>query len=152
MSAWLPDGFQHPTRVDLSTGHHLRPMGPADTEIDFPAVMGSRERLWARYGEPWGWPPAHMTPEMDRDDLQHHEDEINAHESFLYGVFDADETELFGCIYIDPPRSEAVQAESSWWVVDKMVGSDLERELNAFVPGWLGYAWGLERVDYSLNG
>ena len=152
MSAWPPDGFEHPLRVELASGHHLRPMGPADTEIDFPAVMGSRERLWARYGEAWGWPPAHMTPEMDRDDLQHHEDEINAHESFLYGAFDEAETELFGCVYIDPPRSEAVQAESSWWVVDKCVDSELARALDAFVPAWLRDVWGLERVDFSLNG
>jgi hypothetical protein len=42
---WLPDGFAHPEREDLSTGHHLRPIRASDTGIDFPAVMGSRERL-----------------------------------------------------------------------------------------------------------
>jgi len=31
--------------------------------------MGSRERLWARYGEAWGWPPPTMTYEHDREDL-----------------------------------------------------------------------------------
>lgn len=30
--------------------------------------MGSRERLWEKYGEAWGWPPAHMTLEADHDD------------------------------------------------------------------------------------
>jgi len=143
-------GFEHPLRVDLPTGHHLRPMGPADTEIDFPAVMGSRERLWAKYGEAWGWPPAHMTPEMDRDDLQHHEDEIATGASYLYGAFDEEETELFGCVYIDPPRSEDFDAESSWWVVDKEAGGPLEQALNEFIPRWLGETWGLQRVDYSL--
>jgi hypothetical protein len=54
---WLPEDFDHPLRVDLPTGHHLRPMGAADTAIDFPAVMGSRERLWRIYGEAWGWRP-----------------------------------------------------------------------------------------------
>ncbi|HVI35994.1 MAG TPA: hypothetical protein VM684_07185 [Gaiellales bacterium] len=37
--AWLPEDFQHPTRVELRTGQHLRPMAATDTEIDFPAVM-----------------------------------------------------------------------------------------------------------------
>jgi hypothetical protein len=45
---WLPADWQHPTLVELSTGHHLRPIHPDDTELDLPAVMGSRDRLWAR--------------------------------------------------------------------------------------------------------
>ena len=110
---WLPDDFEHPLRADLPTGQHLRPMGAADTEIDFPAVMGSRERLWSIYGKAWGWPPAHMTLEQDRDDLAHHEREIAAHESFLYGLFEDDEAELLGCLYVDPPRSRARPAPRS---------------------------------------
>ena len=43
--AWLPAGFVHPTRVELSSGHHLRPISADDVGIDYPAVMGSRERL-----------------------------------------------------------------------------------------------------------
>ena len=113
-------------------------MGAADTEIDYPAVMGSRERLWSIYGDAWGWPPAHMTPEQDRDDLAHHEREIAAHESFLYGLFEDDEAELLGCVYIDPPEKAGdVGAEVSWWVVDRLVGSDVERALDASVPRWL---------------
>ena len=56
--AWLPDDFVHPVHVPLSTGHHLRPINATDTELDLPAVMGSRDRLWSIYGEAWGWPPA----------------------------------------------------------------------------------------------
>lgn len=43
--------------------------------------MGSRESLWTRYGEPWGWPPDTMTFEQDREDLARHEREIAAHEA-----------------------------------------------------------------------
>ncbi len=75
-TTWLPDGWAHPTRVELSTGHHLRPIRATDVDLDMLAVMGSRERLWSIYGEAWGWPPAHMTAEQDREDLAHHEAEI----------------------------------------------------------------------------
>ena len=102
--AWLPDGFVTPGRLDLPTGHHLRPIREADIDIDYPAVMGSRERLWARYGEAWGWPPATMTYEADREDLARHEREIEAHETFNYALLDEAETELLGCVYIDPPE------------------------------------------------
>ena len=54
---WLRLTFAHPARLDLSSGHHLRPIRAADAEIDLPAVLGSRERLWAKYGAAWGWPP-----------------------------------------------------------------------------------------------
>jgi hypothetical protein len=146
--AWLPEDFDHPTRVELPTGQHLRPMGAADTEIDHPAVMGSRERLWSIYGDAWGWPPASMTVEQDRDDLAHHEREIAAHESFLYGLFEDDEAELLGCVYIDPPTKKGdVGAEVSWWVVDRLVGGDVERGLDALVPRWLA-GWPIARPRY----
>ncbi len=148
---WLPQGFSHPERVDLATGHHLRPIRAADVEIDFPAVMGSRERLWAKYGEAWGWPPADMSLEADREDLAHHETEIAAHETFNYAVLDEDETELLGCVYIDPPdeRSPAgSDAVASWWVVDSAVGTELERALDEFVPRWLNGPWQFTAVHY----
>ena len=150
--AWLPDDFTHPERVELATGHHLRPIRESDVDIDFPAVMGSRERLWAKYGEAWGWPPATMTPEQDRDDLAHHEAEIAAHETFNYAILDEAETELLGCVYIDPPEPGSptgTDAVVSWWVVDRMAGSDLDRELSEFVPRWLEQVWGFVAVEYS---
>ena len=141
---WLPDDSAHPLRAELPSGRHLRPMGAADTAIDHSAVMGSRDRLWSLYGEAWGWPPAHTTVEQDREELAHHEREIAAHESFLYGLFPDDEAELLGCVYVDPPtRSGDVGAEVSWWVVDRLVGSDAERELDDFVPRWLAAEWPL---------
>jgi Ca2+-binding RTX toxin-like protein len=48
---WLPEGFQRPERVDLPTGHHLRPIRETDVDLDYPAVMGSRERLWSTKGD-----------------------------------------------------------------------------------------------------
>jgi len=76
--SWLPDGFTPPERADLSTGHHLPPIREADVDVDYPAVMGSRERLWAKYGDAWGWPPSAMTYDADKADLAHHEAEIAA--------------------------------------------------------------------------
>jgi len=147
--SWLSADFEHPARLDLSTGHHLRPIRAGDAEIDLPAVMGSRERLWARYGEAWGWPPESMSLEADRDDLAHHEAEIEAGEGFNYAILDRDETELLGCVYIYPPGPDApgdVGADLSRWVVDSAVGSDLELALDRALPGWLAEKWGIRGV------
>jgi hypothetical protein len=95
---WLREGFRYQARVELPTGHHLRPIREADVDIDFPVVMGSRERLWAKYGEAWGWPRRDMSYEEDRKDLARHEAEIAARETFNYAVLDEAETKLLGCV------------------------------------------------------
>ena len=146
---WLPPEFVHPQRVELATGEHLRPIRADDVEIDYPAVMGSRERLWRKYGEAWGWPPASMTPEQDRADLAHHEREIAGALSFNYAVLDAEELQLLGCVYLDPPEpNEDADAVVSWWVVDGRVGSPLEQELDRFVPDWVTSAWPFRRPAF----
>ena len=150
--SWLPDGFEHPLREDLPTGHHLRPIRGADADIDYPAVMGSRERLWAKYGEAWGWPAETMSFEADREDLERHAVEIEAHETFNYAVLDAAESALLGCVYVDPPDERSApgaDAVASWWVVDAEAGSDLEQALDEFVPRWLAETWGFRSVDFS---
>jgi hypothetical protein len=150
--SWLPDGFSHPQRIDLPTGHHLRPIREADVDIDFPAVMGSRERLWSKYGAAWGWPPADMSYEADREDLARHEREIAAQETFNYAVMDEAETALLGCVYIDPPDDDSppgADAVVSWWVVDDAVGTDLERALGELIPLWLAETWRFRSVLYA---
>ena len=146
--AWLPEGFDHPERLELPTGHHLRPIRETDVDIDYPAVMGSRDRLWQIFGPAWGWPPADMTHEQDRVDLARHEQEAQAHQSFNYAVFDADETQLLGCVYIDPPERVGADAEISWWVVDAMVGTPLEEELDRAVPVWIATRWPFQSPRY----
>jgi hypothetical protein len=149
---WLVDGFVPPERVELSSGHHLRPIRAADVMLDYPAVMGSRDRLWARYGAAWGWPPATMTLEQDREDLARHEAEIAACLTFNYAMLDRGETALLGCVYIDPPDSASppgCDAVVSWWVIDAAVGTELEGAIDAFVPGWLAAVWGFSAVAYG---
>jgi hypothetical protein len=67
--SWLPDGFEHPERVDLPTGRHLRPIRAGDAEIDHPAGMGSPEleraldeRVPRWLGGTWGFTRVHYHP------------------------------------------------------------------------------------------
>ncbi len=147
-TAWLPAGFTHPTHVEVGLGHHLRPIRAEDVDLDMIAVMGSRDRLWSIYGDAWGWPPATMTHEQDREDLNHHAAEMVTHQSFNYALFDDDETALLGCVYIDPTDKPGADADISWWVVDECVGTDLEVALDALVPRWIAEAWPLQRPRY----
>lgn len=157
-SSWLPADFRHPDRAQLATGPHLRPIRATDVDIDFPAVMGSRQRLWSLFGDSWGWPPGTMTDEQDYADLHRHEQEILRHESFNYALLDRDETALLGCVYVDPVPGDTVdrpvpgEAEVSWWVVDDLAGTAVEAELEGFVPRWLAARWPFSRVSYPFGG
>ncbi len=147
--AWLRVDFAHPLRLDLPTGHHLRPIRESDVDVDHPAVMGSQASLWAIYGEDWGWPTPTMSYESDRLDLARHEREIEAHETFNYAVLDADEAALLGCVYIEPPAEgddAGHDALASWWVVDDERGGPLEAALDDAVPRWLDEVWGFRSV------
>jgi hypothetical protein len=140
--SWLPDEFVHPVHVPVpDTALHLRPIREADTPLDYPAVMGSRERLWEIFGPVWAWPRETMTYEEDRIDLLRHEKEIAAHQSFNYALLDEKETAILGCVYIDPPERAGSDGEVSWWVVDDLVGSEVERALDALVPQWIAADW-----------
>ncbi|GAA0463152.1 GNAT family N-acetyltransferase [Streptomyces olivaceiscleroticus] len=147
--SWLPDDFVHPTYVRVpDTALHLRPIREADTAIDYPAVMGSRERLWEIFGPAWGWPKETMTYEEDRVDLLRHEKEIAAHQSFNYALLDEDETTLLGCVYIDPPERIGSDGEVAWWVVDNHAGGEVERALDALVPQWIAADWPFRHPRY----
>lgn len=146
---WLPRAFVAPGRVEVDAiGLHLRPIHPDDTDIDMVAVMGSRDRLWSIYGEAWGWPPADMTADADREDLARHAAEMTRNESFNYALFDEHETALLGCVYIDPPERVGADAEISWWVVDEHVNGPVERALDEFVASWIAADWPLEEPRF----
>lgn len=145
---WLPADFEHPLRVELPTGHHLRPVRASDAQLSLVAVRGSRTRLWSIYGPAWSWPPADPTLDEETADLAHHETEISEGASYSYALFDAEESALLGFVYVDPPVKEGADAEICWWVVDELVGSDVAAALDDLVPRWIGTVWPLRRPRY----
>lgn len=152
---WLPEGFEPPERLELPGGHHLRPIREDDLELDYLAVMGSRDRLWGIYGQAWGWPRATMTGDEDRAELAWHEDEMRRRSSYNYAIFDSAERELLGCVYIDPSQPDdgaahAADAVVSWWVVDHVVGGVLDATLTETVPRWLAEVWPFATVHFAV--
>ena len=109
------------------------------------AVMESQERLWSIYGLAQGWPPITLTVEQDRDELAHREADMDQHFSFTYALFDLGETELLGCVDIDPGPAGEV-AVVSWWVADLLVDGPIERALAALVPAWIAANWPVPTV------
>ena len=141
MKNWLPMGFEPPEGLLVPPEHHLRPIRASDVDIDYPAVMGSRERLWTIFGDAWRWPPESMTFEEDRADLARHECEMVERQSFNYAVLDETEKSLAGCVYLDPPGRIGADADISWWVVDDLASTPLVSSMSVLIPSWVSEHW-----------
>ena len=125
-TTWLPAGWRHPDRVQLTSGHP--PEADRGHRVRPRRALGPQlqSRLWSIYGASWGWPPAMWTLEQDREDVgpSRHRDGAGACRS-NYALFDTGEPELPGGIYVDQPLVRGTDAEISWWVVDWLVGGSI---------------------------
>ena len=93
-----------------------------------------------------------MTHEADREDLARHAEEIERHETFNYAVLDEGETELLGCVYIDPPDDErrpAPTPSSHGGSSTRPSAPTSSGRSTSFVPALADSAWGFQSVDYS---
>jgi len=140
---WLPPDWPHPRRFNLPTGHHLRPIRSSDVDLHLRAVLESQERLWTLYGQAWQWPRRSLTVDQDREQLRRREADGELQRSFTYALFDLGETELLGCVDIDPTPGHVAAAALSWWVVDWLVDSPIERSVEEIVPAWIAADWPL---------
>jgi len=135
----VPDGLAHPS-------FRLRMLAASDAEADYDAVMASQARL--RAGSPHGWPRAGFTLEENRADLVRHEQEFHDRAAFAYTVLSPEESEVLGCVYINPTESEdAHDAEVYMWVRDEHHPSLTALLFNA-VDDWLRQDWPFGSVRY----
>ena len=63
------------------------------------------------------------------------------HLSFTYALFDLGETEMLGCVDLEPDPTGEALGVVSWWVVDWLVDSPVERALDQLVPAWIATDW-----------
>lgn len=145
--AFLPEDFVVPTLV-AGQRFRIRPLTVHDVVKDYDAVMSSRDRLWAEYGDHWGWPAADLTFEQALIDIGWLQKEGQLRRSFTYAVLTADEERLLGRVHIVPPHRPGPDAGVVFWVRSDEDGSGLEKELEDFVREWLSVTWPFKDVRY----
>lgn len=143
----------------------LRPLRETDAELDYEAVMESREFL--RVWEQSTWPADDFTLEANRQDLARHEREHTEGVAFTYTVMRPDEQECLGCVYTFPtgapmysrPRISAV-AEDAWaaheaatyfWVRTSRLADGLDRRLLDALGQWFRRDWGMTQPLIVTN-
>ena len=147
--SFLPKGFQVPELIETKQ-FRLRSITIHDVVKDYDAVMSSRKHLWKRFGKIWGWPSEDLTLEQDMIDLGWHQKEFQLRSSFDYAVMSPDESRLLGCVYIDPPEEEGMDAEIWYWGRQSELANGLEVALENFILEWMRRDWPFSRI--SLNG
>lgn len=131
----------------FETDHYrLRMLSVEDVEKDYDAVMESRSLLRSMSGG--GWPREGFTLEENLRDLERHQQEFMDRKAFAYTVVSLDETEVLGCLYINPPGKYEADAVVHMWVRQREFDKGMDAVLFEGVRDWLKEAWPFESVIY----
>jgi hypothetical protein len=154
------------TVPDSLTGAHflLRPLRTTDVELDYEAVMSSREMLrgWSQSS----WPADDFTLEGNLADLDRHQREHQAGEAYTYTVLNPAGDRCLGCVYVNPLAKELIEsgicseiaaagllaaASIRFWVRSSLLDTDLEREILQALQGWFTREWPLDCVIFLTS-
>ncbi|MCB8942823.1 MAG: hypothetical protein H6658_03495 [Ardenticatenaceae bacterium] len=138
-----------------------KPLTTAHVELDYAALMVSKEmlRLWSGTS----WPTDDFTLEENWEDLAMHDREHQERVAFTYTVLTPDETECLGCVYINPltnsiPLNPDVlqdvapdEATVSFWVKQPRLADHLDERLLAALRDWFKGEWRFSAVYFAAN-
>lgn len=133
----------------------LRPLLASDAELDYEAVMESREFL--RKWEQSSWPEDDFTVEANREDLMKAERRHANGDAFTYTVMNLDQSECLGCVYVLPPDAKMFtgaqvtalgadewsdcDATVFFWVRKSRLPDGLDRALLDWLVRWFEREW-----------
>ena len=158
--AFNNDDFHAP--VELRTDEVLlRPILASDAELDYEAVMESREFL--RQWEQSSWPADDFTVAANRADMEKLERRRADGELFTYTVMNPTETQCLGCVYISPTAARQFakaqisavdgaqwseyEAAVYFWIRKSRLADGLDRRLLDALGPWLEHDW---RIEHHL--
>jgi hypothetical protein len=155
-----------PVPAELRTEEFaLRPIVVGDTELDYAAVMETREqlRLWRQST----WPEDDFTVAANREDLVELEERHAAHRAFTYTVLDPAGTSCLGCVYVYPTSATFlakctvipvgghewadVDAVIFFWVRLPQMEAGMDERLLTALRTWFHEEWKFEKVVYVTS-
>ena len=142
---FVDPGFTVPEKLETAE-FRLRMLTVNDVVKDYDAVISSAEHLKSIWPGS-GWPDG-LTLEQNLIDLGWHQKEFQGRSSFAYTVVTLDETEVIGCVYINPTRKRGYDAEVYLWARESALGSPADAELFATVKDWLAEEWRFENTAF----
>jgi tetratricopeptide (TPR) repeat protein len=144
---FVPEDFQVPQLL-LTKRMRVRPLRAADVDLDYRAVMGSRDHIRGVFGPGDDWPRDDLSYEDDLRALKNHEDEFRRRTAFTFTVTDHREKECLGCVYILPIHAAGYKAQVFLWVTAEAFRKGYDQELFSAVKAWLTDYWPFSRVAF----
>lgn len=143
---FVPKGFEVPATLETKY-FRLRMLTVNDVVKDYDAVMSSAKHIQGVWPDS-SW-PTDLTLEQNLIDLGWHQKEFQRRRSFAYTVVNLDESQVLGCVYIDPTRKVGYNAEVYLWTRPPEQTSLInEDKLRSAVRNWLKNHWPFENVAF----
>jgi hypothetical protein len=130
----VPAGLEHER-------FRLRMLSVDDVVKDFEAICDRVDHTGASR------PPFVPTITLNLVDLGWHQKEFALRRSFAYTVVAPDESEVLGCVYLNP--SDSHDARVSLWVRRSAYEAGLDPLLEQAVREWVAMRWPFERVTFG---
>jgi RimJ/RimL family protein N-acetyltransferase len=141
---FVPTTFEVPSVFETER-FRLRMLSVKDVEIDYEAVIESRELLHS-FGSTW--PREGFTIEENLADLEQHQQEFMDRQAFAYTVVALDEGRVLGCVYINPTNRAGADVEIRMWVRKSEYDRGLDEILFHTVKKWINSTWPFSKAAY----
>jgi len=143
---FVPANFKVPDTLE-NEYFRIRMLTVNDVVKDYDAVMSSINHLQEMYPIS-SWPSKDLTFEQDLIDLGWHQKEFQMRSSFAYTVVSPDESEVIGCLYINPTKKGDYDARISMWIRTSMLDKGMDAILYNSVKDWIEKDWPFKKVAY----
>jgi len=143
---FIPVDFEVPNSLQ-NEYFKIRMLTVNDVVKDYDAVMSSIEHLKEMFPLST-WPSKDFTIEQNLIDLGWHQKEFQNRSSFAYTVVSLDESQVIGCIYINPIVKGNYDAKITMWVRKSVVKNEFDSILFDSVKKWISEDWPFRKVVY----
>lgn len=144
-SGFLPNGFEVPS-VTWNDMYRIRPLQVEDADIDYDCYMSCVDYLRdGGFIQPPGapyldWPRLDQPRRWSTVLLGHAEYQLAAGEAIEYGIFNLDNTEEYGCLYVRRSGNLDYSCAVTFWIRESHQ-SLLDAELHTFAQEWIASAF-----------
>jgi hypothetical protein len=142
---FVPAQFAVPATLETKE-FRLRMLTVNDVVKDYDAVMTSVAHLKTVW--PGGTWPEDLTFEQDLIDLGWHQKEFQIRRSFAYTVVTPSESQVTGCVYINPTPKRGYDAVVYLWARQSELAGGLESRLYSAVQEWIAREWPFKKVAF----
>ena len=126
--------------------YRLEVLEPSVAEMDYEAVMSSKERLRQVFSQNDDWPADDLSLQDNIRDLKQHQAEFISRKAFAYTVLALSKDKCIGCVYIYPSPIPMYDCEVYLWVRTSEVG--LDDHLYKHIRSWLKSYWKFNRIAF----